>query len=240
MHTKRYMLKTDLCLTCYVYIFMLSGKEALIISDSITRDFPTSTKYDLITIRGATICKVLDHITENRYCVKGYKIIVLHVGTNHFSSKKEWSCYLQLAHNKISKATYDQTITEMNPPPANGQATAFRDEYLRIIKLIKHEVNVKILVSAVVPRLWDHDRRDLVRRSYNRILEKFQDLADVYFIPSFKPFFNKDRILRKELFLLDGLHLSNLGTTVLCTYICDCVCRCVRGELERQKQSTVL
>ena len=122
MHTKRYMFKkTDLCLTCYVYIFMLSGKEALIISDSITRDFPTSTKYDLITIRGATISKVLDHITENRYCVKGYKIIVLHVGTNHFSSKKEWSCYLQLAHNKISKATYDQTITEMNPPPANGQ-----------------------------------------------------------------------------------------------------------------------
>ena len=65
-------------------------------------------KYDLITIRGAMISKVLDHITENRYCVKEYKIILLHLGTNHFNSEKEWFYYLQLAHNKTRKVNISE------------------------------------------------------------------------------------------------------------------------------------
>ena len=208
------------------------GKEALIISDSLTRDFPISMKYDLITIRGATTNKIYKYITEHRHCLQGYKILVLHVGTNHFSSKEEWSWYLRFVQNKISREEYNQAICSMNPPPANSRAVTFRDEYCRLLDLVKPEVS-KVLVSAIIPRLWDHDRRDLVRRSYNRILEQLEDFENVYFIPSFKPFFRQDHF-RQELFHNDGLHLNELGSKVLCTYICDRVCRAIRGELKKK------
>ena len=207
-------------------------KEALILSDSMTKDFPDFKNHDVVTISGATIPKIIEHVMENCHNFNNYRVIVLHVGTNHFSDRSEWQLYKNYVNRRLSKESYNQILREMNPPPALGTAIKFRDKYQNLIDLVKQSTTAKILISAVLPRWWDKDRRHLVRKVYNEILRKMGDGHRVYFSASYRPFFDNNRNLKAELFKWDGLHLSEMGTTVFSTYICDRIRRCIRGELK--------
>ena len=166
--------------------------------------------------------------------LRNYRVVVLHVGTNHFSKKSEWFLYTKYVNGRFSKQTYDQKIREINPPPALGTAITFRENYQSLIDLVKSHTEAKILISAVIPRLWDQDRRHIVRKIYNEILRKMANVnnVNVYFSATYRPFFDKNRNLRADLYNKDGLHLSDKGTTVFTTYLCDRIRRCVRGELK--------
>ena len=99
-----------------------------------------------------------------------------------------------------------------------------------MIKGINKEV--VILISAIIPRTWDHDRRHLVRKSYNQILKKFGSEEKGFFIPSYKPFYDKSKSLKKELFDWDGLHLSDKRAVVLRTFFCEKIDKALKGLLK--------
>ena len=125
--------------------------------------------------------------------------------------------YLKLVNGQIKKQEYNEILVSMNPPLAVGPAVVFRDNYTNLIGFIKG-VNPKatILVSAIIPRPWDHERRHLVRVCYNNLLKKFNSPSDnVYFLPTYNPFFDKSKNLKQDLYNVDGIHLSVLGSIVL-------------------------
>ena len=165
--------------------------------------------------------------------IVNYRVIILHVGTNWLSQKDEWGLYLKLIKGHYSKEEYDSKIASLNPPPAIGSANAFRDTYQELINLIT-DINKEavVLISAIIPRAWDHDRRHLVRKSYNQILKKLCSQDKIFFIPSYKPFFDKSKSLKKELFDWDGLHLSDKGAVVLRTFFCDKIDKALKGLLK--------
>ena len=175
----------------------------------------------VITRSGATPSKVIGFIESYPNVVRGYKVIILHLGTNWLSGKLEWGLYLRMANKEITKEDYKNEIVSFNPPPANGPAETFREQFQELIDLIKRlNPTCKILISSIIPRLWDNDRRHLVRQSYNRILEKFGSQERVSFIRSYQPFFDNKRRLKAHLFIWDGLHLSNSGAVVLRSVFC--------------------
>ena len=135
---------------------------------------------------------------------------MLHLGTNHFSRKEEWFLFLKMQNNKISRSEYNIRLSAMNPPLAIGEVVDFRNQYKELIELVKSHCSATILVSSIIPRPWDHDRRDSVRRSYNKILEEFQSIPNVHYITSYKTFFQNNN-LKENLFLSDGLHLNENG-----------------------------
>lgn len=198
----------------------------------MAKDFPNFRNKDVVAIRGATISKMIDYVNKNQQTLAQYKIIVLHVGTNHFSDKTEWFLYKDYANGKVSKETFNFKLGQLNPPPALGTASQFKESYQRLISLIIENTSAKLLLSAILPRFWDQDRRHLVRKIYNEIIKKMEDKNRVFFITSYRPFFNQNRNLRSELFQKDGLHLNSLGTSVFSAYICDRIQRCIRGELK--------
>ena len=101
-------------------------------------------------------------------------MIFLHIGTTWLSTKDEWSLYLRLVNERINLDEYNAALAELNPPPAVGPAIEFRDQYQKVIEHIRSSNREAIiLVSSIIPRPWDHPRRDLVRMSYNRLLQQF-------------------------------------------------------------------
>ena len=203
----------------------------LILSDSLTKGFCALQKTVVATRPGATPIKILHHLKTNPIILDNFKVIVLHVGTNWLSQKSEFSLYLQFV-NIISEGKFKEQLHRLNPPPANGSAVAFRDTFQNIIDCIRcRNLEAKILVSAIIPRKWDHDRRHLVRISYNNILKKLADGKSVFFVQSYSPFFDSQRNLKSDLFSYDGLHLSKKGSTVLRTFLCDKIDRAIKNKL---------
>ena len=201
-------------------------------TDSIGKDFPTWKNIEVVALRGATVPKATLYLRKNSHVLKNKEIILLHLGTNHFSTKEEWLLFLKQQRQQISAHEYNLELSRLNPPPAIGLAADFRDQYVDLIKFVKSQSNAKILISSILPRQWDHDRRDPVRRSYNRILEKFSSLENVFYIASYKPFF-QGSVLKENLFQADGLHLNEIGTKVLSSFMCDRIARSKRGELKQ-------
>ena len=187
---------------------------------------------EVVTIRGATIHKMVAFVNKNLLSIKKFKVIVLHVGTNYFSKKHEWFLYMDFVNGKCTREEYNCNLQYMNPPPAVGTAISFKESYQYLIDLLQRISVAKILLSAILPRFWDHDRRNLVRRIYNDIIQKLAVGDRVFYIPSYRPFFNGHGDIKSELYHRDGLYLSSLGTTVFSTYISDRVQRCIRGELK--------
>ena len=175
---------------------------------------------------------MLSYLKENPSTVHHYQVIVIHVGTNWLSTKIEFGLYLQFINDIITKESYEQQITSLNPAPANGPATVFKDTIKEIIHLIKSQNQLaKILVSAIIPRSWDHDRRNLVRISYNNLLKNLAREENSYFIETYSPFFDGNKNLKSQLFSYDGLHLSPAGSWVLKTFLCDKIARALKNKL---------
>ena len=110
----------------------------------------------------------------------------------------------------------------INPLPASGTALSFQQTFERIITEIRKENKfAKIIISGIIPRVWDYDRQKLVLESYNNILRKFNSLNFVYFIQTHKPFLTNTASIKQELFQKDGLHHANSRSRVLRSFICD-------------------
>ena len=190
-------------------------------------------KTKVITRRGGTPQKMAKYIETNPLLITGYQVIILNLGTNWLSGKEEWGLYLKLINSVITKETYETQLSRLNPPPALGNALDFKNSFQELVDLIK-SINKEavILVSSIIPRQWDHNRRHLVRISYNQILRRFNDQPNVFFIPSYKPFFDENKNLKSELFDRDGLHLSDKGAVVLMTFFCEKIDKCLKGVLK--------
>ena len=141
----------------FPFFLSFSGTKAVIISDSLTRTLNPIEHIDVITRPGATPQKLLHFLEQNPKLLYNYKIAVLHVGTTWLSTKNEWLLHLRLVNGHINRKEYNEALLSMNPPPAIGLAIIFRDEYKNLIDFIK-SVNpeIMILVSAIIPRPWDH------------------------------------------------------------------------------------
>ena len=110
------------------------------------------------------------------------------MGTNWLSQKLEFSIYLKLVNNVITEKTYTEQLNNLNPA-IYGPAIVFRDIFQGISDFIRcRNPKAKILVSAIIPRKWDHERRHLVCISYNNILKILTDGKDVFFVQSYSPF----------------------------------------------------
>ena len=156
------------------------------------------------------------------------------MGTTWLSDKSEWALFLKLVNGLIDRDKYEKTIEAMNPPPAIGLASTFRDQYASIIDFIKSmNSEAIILVSAIIPRPWDHDRRNLVRMSYNMILENFNNPpSKVFFIHSYKPFLANSSAINEHLFNPDGIHLNVQGSAVLRGFLCEKIDKAKMGLLK--------
>ena len=215
------------------FLFVGTQKNSLILADSLTKGFFEMSNTEVITRRGGTPQKAIDFIRSKPHLVSNYKVIVLHVGTNWLGSKEEWGLYLQKVNSKINSEEFETRLRELNPPPAAGNARNFLAVYHELIDQIRRlNPNATILVSSIIPRLWDQNRRHLVRISYNNILKSFNKQPNVYFIPSYKPFFDLNKNLKTELFEQDGLLLSNNGAVVLRTFFCEKIDKAMKGKLK--------
>ena len=175
-----------------------------------------------ICCRGATPESLLAYVQENRGLFPQKKIILIHVGTNYLGSKYEWLLYQNFRNGKLSHAAYENQLRALNPLPASGTALSFQRTFEQIITEIRKENKfAKIIISGIIPRVWDYDRQQLVLESYNNILRKFNSCNFVYFIPTHKPFLTNTASVKQDLFQKDGLHLANSGSRVLRSFICD-------------------
>ena len=156
------------------------------------------------------------------------------MGTTWLSTKNEWLLYLRLVNGQIDRKEYNKALLSMNPPPAIGQAIVFRDKCKNLIDFIKIvNPETMILLSTIIPRPWDHERRNLVRKSYNNILQKFKSNSNnVYFIPTYNPFIDNSKNLKQVLFHVDGIHLSDRDSIVLRSFLCEKVDKAIKGLLK--------
>ena len=189
---------------------------------------------EIITRPGATPKKILSFLERNLSLVTNYKTVVLHFGINWLSAKEEWGLYLKLINQEISLDQYNKELQDLNPPPATGTATDFRDQYQQVIEHVQmRNPGAIILVSSIIPRPWDYQRRHLVCISYNKILKSFNNSSTgIFYIHSFKPFFDPFQTLKKELFDVDGLHLTKQGSIVLRAFLCEKIDKAARGLLK--------
>ena len=138
-------------------------QHSIILADSLTKGFFEMDRTTVITRRGGTPQKLIQFLKANPASIAGYKIIIVHTGTNWLSGKEEWGFYIKLVNSVITKEMYEAKLKSLNPPPAVGTAQKFKEtfqEFLDQIKSINKEAT--ILVSSIIPRMWDHDRRHLV------------------------------------------------------------------------------
>ena len=117
------------------------------------------------------------------------------------------------------------------PPPAVGPSVVFRDDYMNLIRFIKG-VNPKatILESAIILRPWDHERQNLVCVCYNNLLQKFNSQLVSY--QHISHFFDKMKNLKQDLYNVDGIHLTDLGSVVLQSFFCEKVDKAKKRPLE--------
>ena len=213
--------------------FAGDSPHSIVLADLLTKGFFQMVKTEAVTYKGGNTPKMLDLIKSDPNLIQGYEVIVLHLGTNWLSGMEEWGLYLKMVNKVITKESYNTQLRLLNPPPALGKAQTFKDQYQELIDLIKFiNKEVTILVSSIIPRSWDHDRRHPVRNIYNKILKSFNKQSRVFFIPSFRPFFDANNNLKCELFDHDGLHLSDRGAVVLRTFFCEKIDKCRQGILK--------
>ena len=161
-----------------------------------------------------------------------HKVIVLHTGTNWLGHKNEWSFYLQKVKGDLSEEDYSREITKLSPPLANGSEKKFKATFEEIIHYIRAKnPQAKVLISAIIPRPWDHSRRNQVRILYNNILKSLADGRQILFIETYRPFFDGNGNLKCTLSSWDGLHLSSSGSMVLKTFLCDKIDRAIKNLL---------
>ena len=202
----------------------------------MTKDLTQLKDVEVHTIRGATPETVLSYLQSKVSFLLNQlrpEVIIIHVGTNYLGTKDEWSLYLNLVKGKLSETNYKEFIKCQNPLPANGTALHFRDTFQRIIDTIRiNNHDVTILISAIIPRPWDHERRNNVRIIYNGILQNLNSQRGVFYIPTYRPFLDRNKNPLTECFLPDGLHLTTRGSEQLRSFFYDKIDKACKKTLK--------
>ena len=190
--------------------------------DSMGKDIGVLKDTRVICQRGATPLSMLTFIRLNRDIFSSPKIILLHVGTNYFGSKTEWSLFQNFKKGRISEPEYERQLKMLNPLPAARTPSDFQKTFEDIIQEIRSINTVaQIIISGIIPRPYDYHRRKSDIEAYNLILHTFNSQHLIYYIPTFKPFLSNSLEIKEELFQEDVLHLSNRGSIVLRSFVCD-------------------
>ena len=135
----------------------------------MTRGFNKLRKTDVICRRGADPIKMLTFVQLNRDIFKKhYKVDILHIGTNFFSDKHEWGKYLEMVNDQCTFAEYKEYLDISNLTPSKGSVYTFHDILSKIVKTIQRSCKASVLVSGIIPRPWDHDRRGNIIPVYNK------------------------------------------------------------------------
>ena len=74
--------------------------HSAILADSLTKGFFEMDRTAVITRWGGTPQKLIQFLKENPASIAGYKIIIVHTGTNWLSGKEEWGFYIKLVNSK--------------------------------------------------------------------------------------------------------------------------------------------
>lgn len=204
---------------CGILLFNLGRgiKHSLILSDSMTRGFRELRRTDVVCRRGADPQKLGSFLRMNMSVIKKYhKVIVLHIGTNYFSKKEEWGKYLELVNGQCSLEEYSEALNLLNPTPSKGSIHTFEAQVREIISIIRKKSNAIILISGILPRPWDNDRRGDIIDVYNRNLKALtQPSYGVHYINTPKLFMSSEIDIVGNLFCWDGLHLNREGYKLL-------------------------
>ena len=201
-------------------------KDSLIIADSMVKGFCNLRKTDVICRRGSDPLQLLKYLKGNKKIVKSsYKVIVLHIGTNWFGSKEEWGLYLQLMNNQISNKEYGILIKDKQEKSAKGEANVFRKIIIEIISYLQRYSSAIILLSGIIPRPWDHDKRKYIVENYNYMLSGLCNNINVFYINTPKLFLYSDGEVITRLFSWDGLHLELEGTKQLQSFFSERIWR---------------
>ena len=223
--------------TVRLFLFPLTEiTKAVIIGDSITKDLAALKNVEVHTVRGATPENIQTYLQGNLVnLLSQYQVdvLIIHVGTNYLGTKGEWNLYRNHKKGKMSDTSFKESIALMNPLPANGTAIHFREIFQSIINTIRSvNQNITILISAIIPRPWDFERRNDIRMIYNKLLQNFNSQSDVFYIPTYRPFLDKSKSPIEDYFMPDGLHLSKKGTEQLKSFFQDKIDKACRNVLK--------
>ena len=188
---------------------------------------------DVHASSGSTAGDLLMKLADSPELVHDYGIVVLHVGTNDIGFKAEWCIFQRFRQGLLNRGEYEHAVSVYPCYADPGQLGTFRKDVGDILNLI-HMVNpnCSILISAILPRVWDHFKRHHVRVEFNRVLQSFNCKRDrLFYIPSDKPFFYKDGGLKTQYFRPDGLHLSASGVSIFKSFIFEKVDKAIKGFL---------
>ena len=210
--------------------------KAVIIGDSIVKDLATLKDVEVHTIRGATQIDILKYLKSKGKNIMNQcnpKVLIIHVGTNHLGTKREWGLYRDYRLGNISEINFKNAIDCLNPMPANGTATQFHDTFCDIISTI-HSTNpeITVLISSILPRPWDFERRSETRMIYNRLLKTLNSKENVFYIPSYRPFLDQNKNINQDCFMPDGLHLSKKGSEQLKSFYQEKIDKAIRKALK--------
>lgn len=188
-----------------MYCLSFSDKHSLILSDSITKLFHEQNGIEKITRCGADPVKLLKFIEkeENQDLINGYEIIVIHVGTNSIRYKEEWALFLNLINKEITQDVYELGIKDSNNNPKVSEIN-FYTQMKNLIDFIQGTTQTKIIISAILPRPYDHERRLGTVLSFNKILEQFHHPQQVISLIPLKTLQLLTTILRPHYFVTMG------------------------------------
>ena len=154
--------------------------------------------------------------------IKGFKIVVIHLGTNDLGHKREWLQFLQYKDGAISLSH-----VKSNLKPVNGGR--FLKDYRDLLLLIRSlDPAIIILCSSILPRPYDFHWRDTVRVEWNSIIRHLAGEVRAIYLSTSNPFLKKGS-LKASLFKEDGLHLTQAGVDVLISYLGDKIPKALSG-----------
>ena len=189
----------------------------------------------VLCFRGATVKSLFERIGTLNLDSLTLKCFVVHVGTNDIGGSAEWRKYLQMVNGRITSAEYDSFLALNNPHDMD--IDRFATYYVKLIDYVRQKLpDVWIFCSPVIPRPWDHSRRDGERRFLNL---EIQAIAASYqyrviYLDSYRMFFKdlKENTLKTWYFKDDGLHLSLHGTKALRSFWFDKINKIMKGIIK--------
>ena len=217
----------------YIYVMFSSGDGVLFLSDSMAKHVPPPPNGTVQAYSGSTADMLLEKLADSPELVHNYQIIVIHVGTNHFGSPEEWRLYQRFSKGQLSRSHFEYALRRFPVNPDDHVLQNFGKtvgDILDFIQMVNPECI--ILVSAILPRVWDHHRRHHVRLQFNDLLRGFNSkLHNRFYINSDNPFLYRHGGVKVELFRPDGLHLADRGVQVFKSFLCEKVDKARRGFL---------
>ena len=180
--------------------------DAVILSDSLGRNFRRIYKTDLYFYPGCTI-NALDHkISSGEVFISNYKYIVVLIGTNDLAPKEIWKFY---------KAEKRQGRTGENLPiHTTTPISELSSSFLNLFDTIRNHNNTcQILAVGIPPRPYDNHRNMLHHIDANNELSNICEQKNIIFLKSYILFIKYGNIL-EDLFA-DGLHLTSKGSEKL-------------------------